>query len=121
MTQAMAAQGDEVFYEGTINVDSERGQRWMSTRVGNYIATAADLLHLLESVGMTTEQVDEHHKALAKQVITKINNESRNAFEQAALTAMVGTSLLATFDAQMDFIELQMDVLDSEGGERREN
>lgn len=117
----MAAQGDEFFYEGTVNVDSERGQRWMSMRVGDYVATAAGLLHLLESVGMTTEQIDEHHRALAKQVITKINNESRNAFEQAALTAMVGTSLLAAFEAQMDFIELQMDVLDAEGGERREN
>ena len=118
MTQAMAAQGDEVFYEGPINEDSERGKRLLSMRVGNYVATAAVLLHLLESVGMTAEQVDEHHKALAKQVITKINNESRNAFEQAALTAMVGTTLLATFDAQTDFIELQ---LDAEGGERREN
>lgn len=117
----MAAQGDEVFYEGTINADSERGQRWLSTRVGDYVATAADLLHLLESVGMTTEQVDEHHKALARQVITKINNESRNAFEQAALIAMVGTSLLATFDAQMGLIELRMDVLDAEGGEHHGN
>lgn len=117
----MAAQDDEVFYEGTIDADSERGQRWLSMRVGDYVATTADLLHLLESVGMTTEQVDEHHKALAKRLVMQINNESRNAFEQAALTAMVGTSLLATFEAQIDFIELQMDVLDAEGGESSDN
>ena len=89
--------------------------------VGYYVATAAALLHFLEGSGMTVKQVDEHHKALARQVITKINNESRNAFEQAALIAMVGTSLLATFDAQMGLIELRMDVLDAEGGERHDN
>lgn len=121
MTLAMAAQDDSIFYEGTINADSERGQRWLSMRVGDYVATASELLKLLEGVGIPTDQVDEHHKALAKRLITQINRESRNAFEQAALTAMVGTSLLATFEAQIDFIELQMDVLDAEGGESSDN
>lgn len=113
---AVAAPDDSIFYEGTIDSSSERGQMWLSMRVGDYVATASDLLHLLDGVGIASEQVDEHHKALAKQIVTKINSESRNAFEQATLTAMVGTSLLATFNAQMDFIELQMDLIDMEEG-----
>ena len=112
----MAARDDSKVYEATIDIESERGKRWMDAKVGNYLAETSALLHMLNGVGITTEQVDEHHKAIAKQIISQIISESRNAFEQAALTAMVGTSLLATFDAQMDLIELQMDIIDAEGG-----
>lgn len=121
MTQAMAAQDDEVFYEGTINADTERGREYMSTPIVAYIARCNSLLEVLGDFGITRENMDEHHKALTRKVLDQINSESRGAVEHAALIAMVGTSMLATFDAQMDLIELQMDVLDAEGGEHRDN
>ena len=117
MTQDMAAQGDEVFYEGTIDADSERGREYMSTPIVAYIARCNSLLEVLGDFGITRENMDEHHKALARKVLDQINSESRSAIEQAALIGMVGTSMLATFDAQIDLIKLQLSVLDAEGGE----
>lgn len=107
---------DGFTYEGTIDTNSERGQRWMRRHVGAYVSTTAVLLRVLAKAGIPTDQVDEHHVELARQIVSQINSESRNAFEQAALTAMVGTSLLATFEAQLGFIELQMDIIDAEDG-----
>ena len=118
MTQAMAAQGDNFFdYEGTISLDTERGREWVSTPIGVYLAKCNDLLGLLEGAAMPRKKVDEHHKKLAKQIVMQIIAESHNAVEQAAITAMVGTSLLATFDAQFDFIDLQLSMFEAEDGE----
>lgn len=117
MTLAMAARGDNFFdYEGTISLDTERGKKWMDTTIGEYMAKCSGMLDLLNGIGIPTKQIDEHHKKLAKQIVMQIIAESRNAVEQAALTAMVGTSLLATFDAQFDYIDLQLSMFEAEGG-----
>ena len=118
MTLAMGAQADNSFdYEGTISLDTERGREWIITPIGVYLAKCNDLLELLEGAAMPRKQVDEHHKKLAKQIVMQIIAESHNAVEQAAITAMVGTSLLATFDAQCDLISMQLSMFDAEDGE----
>ncbi len=116
MTLAMAAQGDNTFFEGRISLNTERGASWIRTTIGEYLARNYQYLELLKSVGMTVEQVDEHHKELAKQAITQIIGESRNAVEQAALLAMVGTSMLATFDAVADMVDLNLSMFEVGGG-----
>lgn len=116
MTQAMAARDDRFDYEGEISSDSERGQALMRKMIADYTTETLAILHALDCFGITVEQVHEHHKKLAKQVLLQINAESRNEVEQAALTAMVGTSLLATFDAMIDHIKLEIDLIDMERG-----
>lgn len=115
----MAAQDDSVFFEGSVDANSEQGDKWLSPTVRDYVGKTASLLRVLEAGGYSVKDIDEHHKRLLRAIATQVTNESSNLIEQAALTCMVGTSLLATFNAQVDYMDFQLDLLEAEGGDGR--
>lgn len=114
----MAAQdAKHIFYEGNIDPDSERGKRWMSATVADYMSMCIPLVSMLDVASIVpVEQMDAHHRQLTRQIVGQITDESSNLLEQTALIAMVATSMLATFLAQLDYAQSQISISGAEEG-----
>lgn len=104
------------FDEYVLQPGQEATDRWMNMRVGDYMANMSLLLDVMVSGGHeeAPKRLDDAHRELVRDLLDKIIDKSENAFEQAALTSMVGTTLLATFNGQIDYLNFQLDMLENE-------
>lgn len=114
----MGTSGDD-FTEIDLPADSDNGRRWLRSPVIRYVKDAIELCSLLDTATGaedTHRRLDAVHREALRAACADILARSGNAVEQAVLTGMVGASLLATFDASVDYLEFQMDMLESEEG-----
>lgn len=112
------------FSEHLMNPDDEFTQEWMTHDNGFYMWSIVNLLKVVSEHGTDEGELMDAHKEAVVGVMEDIADVVESRFGdanpgvvQAVLTAMVGTSLLATFDQQMDHIMFQIDVMRMERGE----
>lgn len=110
------------FDQLSFDVSSEQGERWLESTIKGYISSALLLCGSLEkAIGAegTLERLDGVQGELLREFAGEIAERAGNAVEQTILLAMVGASLLATYDAARDYLEFQLDLLEMEEGEER--
>lgn len=117
----MKDNNDGEIWEGTLSHGSAEERAWLSARIADYVQGASYLAKILESNGASNiRELHVKHKPLVRMIAAEIAGKSSNAIEQAALTSMVGTSLLATFDGQIDYINYQIDLMNYDGAKEGE-
>lgn len=104
--------------------DDDFTKKWMSHDIGFYMWNMGELSDVLAERGISTMELERAHRDIVVRVMEDVSDAVTEKFGdvcpgvvQAALTSMVGMSLLATFDQQMDHIMFQIDVMEMEGGD----
>lgn len=101
------------FIEGY--VPPEKMQDFGRKQIRDYWEELSLIRHVLDQADEDAwRRLDELHRRTMRHIVDGTCNNTTNGVEQMALTAMLGISLLSTFDAQVDYAEFQLDMM---GGE----